>query len=237
MQPMSFGTSRERIIRTTLLVLLVTVFALAFLRDGYGGYARKNAAELAASLGLAGNAPLVINGQLTSDEGKRLASKFTGAGGLAGIKDRLGEPAYERDGAAYFVGPGGHLLVESDTGRTAKATWVEGGRSETDQAMQRWVGYVLSVGAIVFAMQLVRVLLTRTSLSDAGLKVTGHPLIPLDAIQTVRVVGERGPSVDVDYAFGGGKATIRLDPYVTDRLPVLVRAICQARGLEDPLAT
>ena len=236
MQPITCGTSRERIIRTALLTLLVTVFAIAFLRDGYGGYARKNAAELAASLGLPGDERLVINGQLTRDDGLRLASNFTGAGDVAGIRDLLGEPAVERAGTAYFVGPGGYLLVENEPGRAGKATWVDGGRSETDQAMQRWVGYLLAVLTAAFAIQLARVLSARSSLSAAGLKVPGHSLIALDAIQTIRAVGERGAAVEVGYAVGEKTVTVRLDPYIIDRLEDLARAVCRCRGLEDPFA-
>lgn len=236
MQPITSGTSRERIIRTALLTLLVTVFAGAFLRDGYGGYARKNAAELAASLGLSGDAPLVINEKLTKAEGLRLASNFTGVGGLAGVRKLLGEPAVERENAVYFVGPGGNLQIEADPGRAGKATWVDGGRSETSQAIQRGVGYLLAVVTIAFAIQLLRVLSARTTLCDAGLKVPGHPLIELDAIQTMRVVGERGAAVELGYAAGDQTETILLDPYFVGRLEGVVAAISQARGIENPLA-
>ena len=39
MQPISSGTTTERIARSTLLVVLVNGFAVAFLWDGYVGYA------------------------------------------------------------------------------------------------------------------------------------------------------------------------------------------------------
>jgi len=95
-----------------------------------------------------------------------------------------------------------------------------------DQRWQRRIGYLLALFGVVVTVHLGRVLATRATLSDAGLRVRGTPLIPWEAITDVRAdASARSGRVELAYSSGGRTKVLRLDEYVHKALPAIVAAI------------
>ena len=235
MQVITSGTSTERAVRAILLMVLVGCFTVAYLWDGYVGYARKNATELVRLLGLPTEAAPPTHAQLSAAEGRRLAQQARSGEELSVITSVLGKPGLEHGGDAYFLGPGGWLKVQLAGNRIASVFWTDGPKTEPDQQWQRWIGYALAVGGLAVGVHLALVLGTRLTLSEGGLKIRGRPLIPFDAITALR----SGPSVpagcvEVEYSLEGRSQRLRLDRYVYKRLSEIATEICERKGFPNP---
>ncbi len=238
MQPISSGTTTERIARATLLVVLINGFAILFLWDGYVGYARDNARQLAQSLGLALDAPPAINPKLTAGEAQRLMQQVRKGADSGAVTAVLGEAAFTHAADAYYLGPGGHLRVIWDAGRVADVAWKEGIRSETDQALQRWIGLALGALGVILIVSFIRVVTTRVSLTEAGLKVRGKPGIPFATMTGLRPHRSGDTRrLELHYSLDGHEGSVKLDNYVVKKLPAIVEAICEQTGLPDPHQT
>lgn len=236
MQSIVSGPSTERVVRTLLLMLLIDGFTVAYLWDGYVGYARQNANELVRLLGLPSGASPPINSTLTASEGQRLAQAVRAGDELSVVTAVLGRPNLEHGGDAYFLGPGGWLKVQLAGSRIASAAWTSGPKTESDQQWQRWIGYALAVVGLIVAVRLALVLITRLTLLDDGL-LRGKQLIPLEAITALRAdpAGRLG-CVEIEYSLDGRLLRASLDRYVFKRLPEIVTAICERRGFANPWA-
>jgi len=232
MQSIVSGTSTERVVRTLLLMLLIDGFTVAYLWDGYIGYARQNGRELVRLLGLPADTATPINPTLTAGEGQRLAQAVKAGDELSAVTAVLGQPSLEHGGDAYFLGPGGWLKVQLTGGRIASAAWTNGPKTESDQQWQRWIGYALAVVGLIVAVRLALVLATRLTLSDAGLQVGGRLLIPMDAITDLKAA--RAGCVDLTYLQNSMSHSIRLDVYVYKQLPRIVAIICERKGFPNP---
>ncbi len=235
MEPIVSGTTTERIARTTLVTVLVSGFAIWFLWDGYVRYPRDNARQLLESLGLDRNQTLTINPKLTTAEARRLMGAVRNRAPYDEAEAVLGDPAIEHGDQAYYLGPGGHLRLRVASGRVAAIAWIDGVHSEMSQALQRWLGYVLGLFGLILLVRFVRVVTTRVSLTDAGLKVRGHPTVPFSAIKSLR--RERSGKIgliDLGYEVNGQKRVARLDNYVINKYDAVLTAICEQTGLADP---
>ena len=238
MQPIRSGTTTERIVRATLLMVLLNGFAVAFLWDGYVRYARQNAEELVQSLGLAAEAIPNIDPALTEDEAERLTGRIEKGDDTAVVADLLGEPAIEHGGDTYYLGPGGRLRLRWDRGRVADVTWLAGSHNDMDLAMQRWLGYALGIIGLVYIIHFIRVVTTRASVTDEGLKLRGNLLIPFAAMTSLRRDRSgRAARVELGYSLDGRDQFLRLDDYVIKDLPAIVAAVCEKMGCPDPLAS
>ncbi|MGB2986743.1 MAG: hypothetical protein WBE26_12775 [Phycisphaerae bacterium] len=235
MLPIFSGTTRERIVRTSLMMILINGFAIAFLWDGYVGYARRNAQQLIHSLGLRIDPLPAIHPKLTAGEAQRLMQSIKKEAESDAVTVLLGEPSFEHDHDAYYLGPAGHLRVRTESGRVASVDWTGGVHTETDQALQRWVGLGLGILGAVFIVQLVRVLTMRVLLTDAGLKVSGKPLVPFESIRALRAARSgRSGRVELDYSIDGRPGRVRLDDYVVKEFRAIVTAICERAGFPNP---
>ena len=236
MQSIVSGPSTERVVRTLLLMLLIDGFTVAYLWDGYVGYARQNANELVRLLGLASDAAPPINSTLAASEGQRLAQAVKAGDELSAVTAVLGKPNLEHGGDAYFLGPGGWLKVQLTGSRIASVAWTSGPKTESDQQWQRWIGYALAVGGLIAAVRLALVLTTRLTLLDDGL-LRGKQRIPLDAITALRAdPAGRSGCVEIEYSVDGRLQRISLDRYVFKRLPEIVTALCERKGFSNPWA-
>jgi len=234
MQKIVSGTSTERAVRTLSLMLLIDAFTVAYLWDGYVGYARQNGQELVRLLGLPADVAPSINSRLTAIEAQRFTQAAKTGDELSSITSVLGQPSLEQAGDAYFLGPGGWLKVQLKGGRIASAAWTSGPKTESDQLWQRWIGYALAVGGLIVALRLALVLATRLTVSDDGL-LRGKQLIPFDAITAVRAdPAGRSGCVEIEYSLDGRLQRIGLDRYVYKRLPEIVAAICEQKGFPNP---
>lgn len=238
MKAISSGTTVGRIVRAGFLMALLNGFAIAFLWDGYVGYTRKNARELASALGLPSDPLPAIDPKLTAARARGFVEELKVGTVATAVTARLGEPGIEHGGDWYYLGPGGHLLVQYERGRVRRVEWVSGRHDETDLAWQRGIGYVLLIVGLCSLIHFLRVVTTRVSLTPDGLKVPGRAIIPIDALKGVRADESGGGlSVTITYEVAGRERMITLDDYKVKDLPVLVSAICHESGLADPFQT
>lgn len=236
MEPIHSGTTTERIVRTGLMVVLFGGFGIAYLMDGFGGYARKNAKQYVEDkLGLTADPLPEINPELTRARALGLKEKYPGrVPGLLELTEEFGEPGLEHEGKAYFFGPGGVLWLDSQQSIDRPWGWDDGSHTEMDLRMQQWIGYALSVLALVFIIHFVRVISTRATLSDEGLKLCGHPLIPFSGMRHLHSEHYKKKGwVELEYE--GGKGTVQLDDYVIKGFKPIITEICQRCGFTNPL--
>ena len=238
MQTIVSGTSLERIVRTVLLMVLIDGFAVAYLWDGYFGYAKENERELSRLLGLSSDTSLCCaNPILTANEGRRIAQAAKVGDELSTVTFVLGGPNFHLYRDVYFLGPGGWLKVEIELleGRIENVAWTDGPKTESDQQWQRRIGYALAVGGLIAAVRLALALTTRLTLTDDGLWIGPQRLIPFDAITALPPdpAGRLG-CVELQYTRLGRLTRVRLDRYVYKRLPEIVTQICQRKGFPNP---
>ncbi len=238
MNPIHSGTTTERIVRTTLILLLVGGFGGAYLRDGFGGYARKNARTVAGNLGLPKDTVLPVNFALSVSKASRVAQDVVAGDPLGKVTAQLGEPAVVHEGTAHFLGPGVRVEVKLSGDRVASIERTEQGlKTEGDQRLQRVLGVVLTSFALVLLVQLVRVVTTRVTLSEAGLKLRGRPVVPFEAMGGLTAERYRKKGwVELAYTANGRDASVRLDSYVIKEFRPIVSAICERCGFDNPLA-
>lgn len=227
--PVRSGTTTERLLRAAVLAVVVNAFAMAFLWDGYFGYARKNVESLVTSLGLSVDPLPAVDPNLTRELGRSLVDLQAGL-------PALGEPALRNGDEAYYFGPTGHLKTHHSRGEIVSVEWVEGpAHSTTDLNYQRWIGYVLGALGLLSLGHLLLVATTRAVLSDEGLKLRGKPLITLEAISGIRDKRNSGGTVEIEYDTEKAAGSVKLDGYVYRDRDAIIEAICIARGFVNPL--
>jgi len=235
MEPIRSGTTWGRIARAALLAALAGGFAIAFLYDGYVGYARENARDFARTLGLPSPPLPEVQPKLTSAEAARMIERAKAGGPLPELFAAFGQAAARKDGQDFYLGPGGWLRARHDEGRIAQLEWVPGANTEADQRWQRWIGMVLAALAIVFILRLTFVAAGRVFLTDAGLKMPGRRYIPFEAMTELRErPDDPAGCVALHYQKNGRACVLSLDPYVVRELPAVVAAIRQRKGYPIP---
>ncbi|UCE58571.1 MAG: hypothetical protein JSU63_14135 [Phycisphaerales bacterium] len=236
MQPIHSGTTTERLVRSGILVLLVLGFAIAFLWDGYIGYARKNAIALIESVGVSRERTPAVNPNLTAENAQQIITELQAGMPVDDVKARLGKWPLEHDGVLYYMGPGGYLQLNIERELLTAVEWKDGPhKTESDQGWQRWIGYAMvAIGMICIArfMQIAR---TRVSLTQAGLQIRGHPLIPFEAMTVLRA-GDRDAreTITLEYSIGGRTGTVLLESCVIKRFPEIVNGIREQAGFPSP---
>jgi hypothetical protein len=161
MEPIVSGTTTERLIRAGLLAVLVSAFAIMYLWDGYGGYARDNVHSLAETLGVNPDPLPPVNPELTESQALSIARKILPGSAVEEVTAQLGPPSFQMDDHRYYVGPGGRLQFETRNGRIVEGHWHAGVHSEADINTQRWIGIILAACALAALGHLIRVLATR----------------------------------------------------------------------------
>lgn len=237
MEPITSGTTMERIVRAGFMLVLVSGFAAWYLWDGLVKYPEDNVRDLVQSLGLDLDPLPAVNHEVSAHAATRVAESLGPQENLEAVTARLGEPSFRHDDDVYYVGPGGHLYLRTARGRIDSAQWRPGTHSETDLRWQTVIGCALSVVALVLAAQFIRVVLTRVTLTDAGLKMPGRPLIPWGAMTGLRAddYAARG-HVELDFTLGGRSRAVQLDAYMIKEFPAILRRICESRGFPNPAA-
>ncbi|MGD2108727.1 MAG: hypothetical protein PVI86_04985 [Phycisphaerae bacterium] len=235
MEPIISRTTTERILRTTLVTVLVCVGGIWFLWDGYVGYERDNARQLLRTLGLDPDQAVRVDGELTRENAEALVERFRKGASYGDLESSCGAPSIKKADQAFYLGPGGHLVVSIDGGQVGAIEWVEGVHSEASQALQRLLGYVLGVVGVFMLVRFVDVVTTRVTVTDAGLTIRGHPTIPFSDMKALRAdaSGKVG-LVDLEYDREGKKSVARLDDYVIQEYEAVLSSICEHSGLPDP---
>ena len=231
METITSGTTTERILRALLLALLVDLFAVAYLWDGYVGYARENGEELARLLGVEPDAVPAGLSELTRERGTALADQTKPGTEFAAVTSELGEPTVVHGDDAYYLGPAGWLHIAKSRDRVTSASWTYGKRTESDQQWQRWIGYVLALAGLVATANLARVLRTRATLTDAGLSLGGRRRVSWDDITGINTdPSSKDFRAELTISTGGKPSVLTLNAYVYKHLPAIVAAIRKRKG-------
>lgn len=248
MEPIRSGTTTERVIRTTILTALFVGYSLWSFWDGYYGYPNKNVAVLKENITPVPQTPPQINGRVVWTEVSSLHEKVhkdhqevTEAEVVAS----LGEPAAREGDTSFFFGPGGMARIVFENGLVKQVKWFHGPKKESDLFTQFVIGYATGVLGLAMILQLIRVLITRAELTDAGLKVNsqggrrwgGSPVVPFEAMTALRTDDyKKKGSVELEYRLDDGtEGTVSLNDYVHKAFPAIVGEICRRRGFENPM--
>ncbi len=234
MEPIHSGSTTDRIIRTVLLVILICGWSVWSFWDGFVAWPRENVVVvLTEQIGIEAPDPLpAINPTLSKEKASEVAlgSTVEEAASLLG-----GKPFQHADSHFYF-GLGGYVRVEIENDRIKSQTWIDGPTHPPGELlMQKVIGVILTPIGLAFLIQLVRVLRTRVSLTDTGLRVGGRTPIPFDAMTGIRIGKRDGLSPGVallEYTLADRRRTIKLDNYVLKEQPAIVAAICERKGFE-----
>ncbi len=231
----------EQIIRKGIFVGMVVVFGAYFAYDGFIGYPRKNLDQIRKSqpeIVPLEHAP--INWRVTVENTGRVeADQLTS---LAKVKDRLGEPDHQSDDglSSYWFGPAvamkvttiGQDVIPRGNIRRATAAY----KTELDIRTQKILALVLAILGIPLIVHYLRVLTYSVRLDDQGLKVSGKPLIPFEAMTGLDAARYRDKGrVELQYERDGQDATVRLDDYWIRDFTPLINALCERKGFENPL--
>lgn len=238
MQEIHSGTTTERIVRTTLLVALFGGFSIAFLRDGYGAYARENVTDFLQTNNIQLPTTPEPDPAITSTYLAEVAKSFPINQSLESLTTKLGQPHAQTSSGdhAYWFGPGIRVDATVVNGRVEKLEDQRPMHSEADIFLQKVLGGLLAALTLVFAVHLVRVLLTRADLTDAGLKLRGGPQIPFEAMRRFRADEYMCKGwLDLEYELNGQPGSVRLDNYHIKHFRPLINAICDRTGFANPL--
>ncbi len=241
MKPVKTASTLERIIRNGILTVMVMGFGLAFLKDGYGGYARENLEIAKVDLPIEHRDQAHISDKVVKSrldlvkQGKRLKE----------MEEEFGEACWKgkregsRSSEAIWFGPGGMLTVPYNANGivTAAPIWKDGRRSEVDIMTQRWLGYVLAPLGFILIVRLIAMAVRGATLSDEGLKPSGGPLIPYEAMTGWDVTDfEKKGRIRLAYVLNGKEGSCVLDEYKLKAFPLIVQEICDRNaGFENPL--
>lgn len=211
-------------------MLLVDVFALMFLWDGFTGYRTENAAQLVELLGLTETTSLAVNARVTRTDASKFASKTPGELTLAAGIDAFGPPTLEHKGSTYFVGPGGWMSITQEGASGPRAEWTDAKHTESDQAWQRYLGYALALLSLYATYGFMMTVATRITLTNDGLRVFGRKPVAWEAVTGIDRDESGAFSVDVT-----GSNPIVIDEYTYKGAKQLVAAICEHEGLASPV--
>jgi len=234
MAPIHSWTTLERVIRTSIFTVIITVFTLLCYRDRFWAYPQENVDTLLRSFPDRQGLEVTPDPRITESVATTLTRGMT----IAQLEERLGPPAFSDDAQAVYFGEAGMLLVPLRRSRVSdEPIWRDGPHSAMDLTLQLIMAIGLTPVSLFALFHFGRVLATRAVLSDAGLKVRGHPLVPLQSIKNMDASQYRKKGrIDFEYTLDGKQGRLRLDDYVHREFPAMVRDICTRREFENPLA-
>ena len=241
MEPIKTASTLERIIRNGILTVMVAGFGIAFLMDGYGGYALKNLENAKIELPIEYRDQARISSKVVRSrldlvkQGKRLKD----------LEEEFGEACWKgmREGSkkseAIWFGPGGMLAVSYNASGIVNTVpiWKDGRYSEVDIMTQRWLGYVLAPLGFILILRLIAMAVRGATLSDEGLRPSGGPLIPYEAMTGWDTADfEKKGRINLTYVLNGREGTYTLDEYTLKAFPLIVQEICNRNSnFDNPL--
>gem|GEM_PF-5962009 len=231
METQIFPASTERLVRAAILMVLVDAFALFFLWDGYIGYQQEDAGQLAELLGLPRKLAPRVNPRVTRSAAMRLLQAPSKRNHPQSIRDAFGKPSVEHENVSYYVGPGGWLaLRKNDAPQTFE--WTDAEYTETDQAWQRYIGYMLAAVSLITTFLFIKTASSRITLGEKGLEILGYDRVSWDAMSGIL----REPDGTIALKTTDSEM-IRLDPSVYRGVDRMVETICRQKGFANPLLT
>ncbi len=241
MQPIYSGTTRERMVRTAVLMILILGYSAWSLRDGYLTYPRANVVTvLETKLGITPPDPLpTIDPRFTARFDPGISAAEPPETFEEAVSRLGGKPYRPPSGAneAYYFGPSGYLELLAQKDGKAVANWIDGPvHRASDIWWQKLLGFGVCPIGLAFLVQLIRVLKTRVSLTDDGLRLGGKGPIPFDAMTGILADRYRKTGyVDLEYSLGGKPLSARLDNYAIKEFRAILTAICEAKGFLNPV--
>ncbi|MCP4590631.1 MAG: hypothetical protein GY842_07800 [bacterium] len=239
MEPIRSGSTNERIVRTSLVTFLAAAVAGWCFYDANIGYPMENLHRATEGL----DPPITASGELILPQVDADVPATIDPGTfLKHLKPRFGEPAWRgenakgKDEVRYF-GPAGQLIITLDRadGITADRYEPAEYKPQTDLDTQTWMGIVVGIVAALLLLHWARVLIVRATLTDQGLKLTGKPLVPFEAITGMQ--SDNYPKkgwVELEYSVDGRSGKLRMDDYRIKAFPEMIAEICRRKEYENP---
>lgn len=242
------GTTRERVIRTALLLAMLGIFAGWFAYDGWIGYPRENWKEHLEQLSAeerarAEQAPVYpnISATLPEDDLEDIRQRIKGGGDVNARRAVLRQilevnPSFEGQDAWYYFGPAYRLRIPLKDGLPDDIEGKGTKRTAQDILLQQGLAAGLALGTLYCIVFIAQVLRTRLVLDDDGLVYQGKGSVRWDAIRALHSAdfAKKG-WVDLVYQEAGQERTMRLDEYHLSRFDEVIDAICKRKGFENPI--
>jgi len=236
MQEIRSGSSTRRVVRAAVTVVIVNVFAVLFLWDGFIRYPVANAVQLARTLGDSLPVPPPIHPELSAERAASFVGSWQKGSAAELLAKAWGEPAIRHEGVWYFLGAGGHLAARVTGDRVDEVDWQDGIHSDQDLKWQRVIGAVLAVIGVICLVNLIRTVMSFATLSAEGLHVSGRRLVTWEAIEGVELIpNDKFRRIKLTHTVEGKKNALMLDDYVIRDRDAIVAAICERKGFADPI--
>ncbi len=237
MQPITTRSTRERIIRNSLLTVMLLGFAAWSFYDGYEGYPQDNLEQARKALPADAQASAEINPQITRDSLPPIGVGLT----MRELIEQIGPPAWQGEAKdniyrAYWFGPAITLIVRYDSMKyVTEAEVRDGVHTETDLVVQKGMGVVVGLLGLYALIRIIGMVAGRVTLSDAGLKPPLRPLIPYDAMTgwDTTEYKEKG-RIYLAYAQNGDEKVYVLDDYKLAAFRPIVDEISARTGFANP---
>ncbi|RIK69359.1 MAG: hypothetical protein DCC65_01045 [Planctomycetota bacterium] len=238
------GPTGERKVRTTLMLLMVAVFAVWFAYDGLVGYPAKNAREYRDQLApeereTAGVLPILRGVTAESWEALKPSVKSASPTERRALIEKAfgGKPSYENKEALFYFGPAYQVkFTVRDGNPVDPMIGAAPTTSATSIATQKYIAVGLAVLAVYLLRFVMKVRNTRLVLDEAGLVYNGRGPIPWAAMKRLDSTrfNDKG-WVDLYYDEGGAERALRLDEYHLALFDDIIDEICARKGFENPL--
>ena len=240
------GPTGERVVRSSLLCLLCTVFAIWFAYDGWVGYAKGNLAGYLKTLTAEDRkvldqrgGPTVLPGVTEAAIQKCYGTKFRINDDVRKIVEASfgGPPSHENNEAWFYFGPAAGIRLTLKDGRpSGELTPIRADHTETDLKTQKGISVVLGVISIFTLIHAIRVRTTRAVLDDAGLALGARPPIAWDAMKSLDISRFKAKGwADLYHTTASGETRTRLDEYHYKAFDEMMNALCERKGFENPL--
>ena len=238
--PIESGPNAERKVRSTLLFLLVAIFAFWYGYDGWFGYPKNNVNDFLKTLPAdqrpqGGKLPVY---ESVNEENILRLEKLkihiednpeTAIGNVLG-----GPPSLKAPDAWYYLGPAHVVRFALREGRPVDVTFPKPPHTATDIRWQKYYGYGLTALAGIALIYVIRVRMARARLDDAGLTLGSRPTIAWDSMKRLDSSAFRKKGW-VDLYHGDPEEPTRIDEYHYARFDEIIDAICARKGFDNPL--
>jgi len=240
MQTIVTKSTRERMIRNGLVMVMLLGFSAYSFYDGYIGYPQDNLVNMRGEIPAdvqeqAQINPTVVQGSLPPvRKGETLRE----------AEEKLGPPtwkgeALEEFNKAVWFGPGGMLILRYDNFGTitSRMLWKPAKHTETDLMFQKWMGVVVGLIGLWVLVRVLAMVLTSTKLSDEGLTTPRGRLIRYEEMTEWNPADYRDKGrIELGYTQGGRSGVFVLDDYKLRAFRPIVEEICARKGFANPLA-
>jgi hypothetical protein len=245
MTPITTRSTRERIIRNSLVTVMLLGYAGWSFYDGYRGYPQDNLETARQELPAEAQADAKINPAINQDNLARLQSEGILSKGqrLGDVEAELGPPSWNgpfgkgEDHAAFWFGPAGTLVVRHTSLGiiTHQAQFKPGKHKAADLFIQKLMGVGIGIIGLYALARVIAMLATSVTLSDAGLKIPNGRVIPFEAM-TAWDPGDYKDKGRITLTYGdeGRTRQFVLDDYKLAAFRPIVDEICTRKGFANP---